>query len=287
MVETSYHVPVLVEPVITGLVQQPGGVYIDATLGGGGHTAALLAAGADHVIGLDQDPNALAAAASHLDPARVTLVATNFADYVPTQPVAGVLADIGVSSAQLDQAERGFSWRSTAPLDMRMNPEAEIDTAADWLNYRSEQNLVKIFSEYGEERFAKRIARQICEKRPLRTTTELADLIWQTVPPAARHGRIHPATRVFQALRIAVNDELGVLDRFLAQAPEWLVPGGHLAVISFHSLEDRRVKWALRQDERLEVITRKPIQATAAEIRVNPRSRSAKLRLAQRLAEAT
>lgn len=265
------------------------GRYLDATVGGGGHTLALIEAGARHVVALDQDVEALAAArerlAEYVEAPEVDLqfLHTNFADYKPSELFDGILADLGVSSPQLERPERGFSFRHDAPLDMRMNPKSGGETAADWVNYRDEWELVKIFSEYGEERFSKRIARQIVARRPFSSTTQLAEAIRESVPGKARYGRIHPATRVFQALRIAVNGELDVLDRFLATAPDWLRPTGRLAIISFHSLEDRRVKWGFRQDERLKVLTKKPLQASEAELRSNPRARSAKLRVAQRL----
>jgi 16S rRNA (cytosine1402-N4)-methyltransferase len=263
---------------------------IDCTLGGGGHSALLLEAhGNLGLTGLDQDPTARAAAAERLAPwrERVTIVATNFAAFTPEQPVQGVLADLGVSSPQLDRAERGFSFLSEGPIDMRMNPEAG-ETAAALLDRLEEGELADLLYQLGEERLSRRIARRLVAERASRpwqerTTAELAYAIAGCHPPKARHGRIHPATRSFQALRIAVNDELGVLERLLQQAPDWLVPGGLLAIISFHSLEDRRVKQAFLEDPRLERLTRKPITATVEEVEANPRSRSAKLRLARRV----
>ncbi|GAB4213227.1 MAG: 16S rRNA (cytosine(1402)-N(4))-methyltransferase RsmH [Synechococcales cyanobacterium] len=285
---TAYHVPVLVQEVLSGLTVQPG-VYLDCTVGGGGHTQALLSAGVEQVIGLDQDPAALAAAQESLAPwgSRVQLHHGNFADYQPDQSTTplfmGILADLGVSSAQLDRPERGFSFRQDGPLDMRMNPEQGGMTAADWVNHHAETELVEVFSRYGEEHFARRIARQIVQRRPFSRTLALAEVIWQAVPPAARHSRIHPATRVFQALRIVVNQELNALETLLSRAPDWLAPGGRMAIISFHSLEDRMVKWALRRDPRLTVVTSKPIIASDAECQANPRARSAKLRIAQKV----
>ena len=293
------HVPVLAEPLLAGfaelgelLAARPGGggTLIDCTLGGGGHSALLLQAHPGlRVEGLDQDPSARAAAAEHLAPFadRATIVATNFADVVPTQPAVAVLADLGVSSPQLDVAARGFSFRLPGPLDMRMNPEAG-ETAGELIDRLEEAELADLIYAYGEERLSRRIARRIQEQGPggdperPRDTAELAYLVAGCYPPQARRGRIHPATRTFQALRIAVNDELGVLDRLLAAAPDWLVPGGLLAIISFHSLEDRRVKTAFLADERLERITRKAIQASPEEAEANPRSRSARLRIARR-----
>jgi 16S rRNA (cytosine1402-N4)-methyltransferase len=277
--------------VLEGLADLPaGGVLLDCTLGGGGHSGLLLQAHPGlRLIGLDQDPSARAAAAEALAPyaERVQIVASNFADYAPSEPVAAVLADLGVSSPQLDVAARGFSFRLEGPLDMRMNPGAG-DTAGELIDRLEEGELADLIYGYGEERLSRRIARRIKEQGPWgepgqpRTTAELAYLIAGCFPPPARRGRIHPATRSFQALRIAVNDELGVLDRLLAAAPDWLLPGGLLAVISFHSLEDRRVKTAFASDERLQRVTRKALQASDVESAANPRARSAKLRIARR-----
>ncbi|MEB3201737.1 MAG: 16S rRNA (cytosine(1402)-N(4))-methyltransferase RsmH [Synechococcus sp.] len=284
--EAFDHLPVMAQPVLDTLAGLEG-LLIDCTLGGGGHSALLLQANPGlRVVGLDQDPSARAAAAEHLAPYgdRVRIVATNFADYSPAEPAAAVLADLGVSSPQLDRAERGFSFRLAGPLDMRMDPERG-ETAGELIDRLEETELADLIYAYGEERLSRRIARKIQEQGPWagRTTAELAYLVAGCYAPAARRGRIHPATRTFQALRIAVNDELGVLDRLLAAAPDWLVPGGLLALISFHSLEDRRVKTAFLADGRLERVTRKAIQATPAEAVANPRSRSARLRIARRL----
>jgi 16S rRNA (cytosine1402-N4)-methyltransferase len=234
---------------------------------------------------LDQDPSARAAAAEALAPFedRVQIVATNFAAFVPSEPVSAVLADLGVSSPQLDVPARGFSFRLDGPLDMRMNPLAG-ETAGALIDRLDETALADLIYGYGEERLSRRIARRIKEQGPWtgNTTAELAYLIAGCYPPAARRGRIHPATRTFQALRIAVNDELEVLDRLLAAAPDWLLPGGLFGVISFHSLEDRRVKTAFLRDERLERVTRKAVQASDDEIAANPRARSARWRVAKR-----
>ncbi|MBM5828097.1 MAG: 16S rRNA (cytosine(1402)-N(4))-methyltransferase RsmH [Cyanobacteria bacterium M_surface_7_m2_040] len=281
------HLPVLAEAVLAGFAElPPGGVLLDCTLGGGGHSSLLLQAHPGlRLIGLDQDPSARAAAAEVLAPYadRVTIVASNFADYTPDQAVAAVLADLGVSSPQLDVAARGFSFRLEGPLDMRMNPTAG-ETAGALIDRLEESELADLIYAYGEERLSRRIARRIKEQGPWagQTTAELAYLIAGCFPPHARRGRIHPATRSFQALRIAVNDELGVLERLLAAAPDWLLPGGLIAVISFHSLEDRRVKTAFASDERLQRVTRKAVQATEVESAANPRARSAKLRIARR-----
>jgi 16S rRNA (cytosine1402-N4)-methyltransferase len=215
----------------------------------------------------------------------VQIVATNFADYSPVEPVVAVLADLGVSSPQLDVAERGFSFRHDGPLDMRMNPAAG-ETVAELIERLEETELADLIYAYGEERLSRRIARRLkhdlAEQGSYSGTAALAYAVAGCYPPKARRGRIHPATRTFQALRIAVNDELGVLDRLLEAAPDWLLPGGLFGVISFHSLEDRRVKTAFVSDERLQRITRKAVQATAEEESLNPRSRSARLRLARR-----
>lgn len=281
---STYHQPVLATAVLAALQPKAGGLYLDATVGGGGHTALLLRAEPTcRVLAIDQDPMALAAAQEFLAPFgdRVQFWQGNFADLVVAEPMFdGILADLGVSSAQLDRPERGFSFRFDAPLDMRMNPHNPL-TAATVINHYSEQELADIFYEYGEERFARRIARQIVAQRPLHSTRELARLVAHCLRASPRQ-RIHPATRVFQALRIYVNQELAVLDRFLARSPHWLKPAGRIAVISFHSLEDRRVKQAWRAHPLLEVVTRKPIVADAAEVALNPRSRSAKLRIAAR-----
>jgi len=290
------HLPVLTDAVRQVFAALPAGAgeapprLIDATLGGGGHSALLLE---DHprleVIGLDQDATARAAAAARLAPwaDRLRIVATNFAAYSPDAPVHAVLADLGVSSPQLDRPERGFSFRAEGPIDMRMNPEAG-ETAAELLDRLEEGALADVLFQFGDERLSRRIARRLVAERDAkpwaeRCTSELAYTVAGCYPPKARRGRIHPATRSFQALRIAVNDELGCLERLLQRAPDWLLPGGVLAIISFHSLEDRLVKRAFLGDARLERITRRPVVADAAEAEANPRSRSAKLRLARRL----
>ncbi|MBD2531392.1 16S rRNA (cytosine(1402)-N(4))-methyltransferase RsmH [Nostoc flagelliforme FACHB-838] len=279
------HISVLGREVIEGLAVRPGGHYLDVTLGGGGHSRLILEAAADvRVTAIDQDEDALAAARKELAEFgdRIQFIYSNFADYeFPPNTFDGILADLGVSSYHLDQAERGFSFRQAANLDMRMDRGRSL-TAADVINNWDEAELADIFFKYGEERLSRRIARRIVERRPLHTTTELADAIASSVPPKYRYGRIHPATRVFQALRIVVNDELKSLETFLDKAPNALVPGGRIAIISFHSLEDRPVKHGLRNSPLLRVLTKKPIIAQEEEISQNPRSRSAKLRIAQK-----
>ena len=267
-------------------------LLIDCTLGGGGHSALLLEAHPHwQLIGLDQDSTARAVAADRLASYgdRVRIEAANFGAWAPPadQRAVVVLADLGVSSPQLDRAERGFSFRAEGPIDMRMNPDGG-ETAGELIDRVEEEELADLLFQFGEERLSRRIARRLVAERKAkpwreRNTSELAYAVAGCYPPKARHGRIHPATRSFQALRIAVNDELGALERLLERAPDWLEPGGLLAIISFHSLEDRRVKTAFLSDPRLERLTRKPLVADDAELEANPRSRSAKLRVARRL----
>lgn len=282
-----HHIPVLADQLIAGLEIKPGGNYLDCTVGGGGHSFLILEAAKDiQVVAIDRDLVAIAAAQEKLQPYanQVNFWHGNFSDYIPPRGILfdGVIADLGVSSAQLDNCDRGFSFRESGALDMRMDGSQET-TAADIINYSGETELANLIYQFGEEKLSRRIARTIVEQRPFQTTTQLAEAIARCVPKSYRYGRIHPATRVFQALRIAVNQELASLEKFLAQAPTWLKVGGNLGVISFHSLEDRPVKHTLRQDERLQVITKKPIVPTEAEMSANPRSRSAKLRFAQRI----
>ncbi|MBO1054243.1 MAG: 16S rRNA (cytosine(1402)-N(4))-methyltransferase RsmH [Dolichospermum sp. DET73] len=282
---TFSHIPVLSQEVITGLNIQPGGNYLDLTVGGGGHSRLILETAEDvKITAVDQDEDALKAAKENLSEFgdRVKFIHSNFANYQFIEnSYDGILADLGVSSYHLDNPERGFSFRNTANLDMRMNQQQSL-TAGDIINEWDEKELADIFFKYGEERLSRRIARRIIEKRPFDTTTELANAIAYSVPPKYRHGRIHPATRVFQALRIAVNDELKVLETLIEKAPNALIPGGRIAIISFHSLEDRPVKHGLRNSPLLRILTKKPIIATEEEIKQNPRSRSAKLRIAEK-----
>jgi len=282
-----HHISVLPTELIEGLAIKPGGQYLDVTLGGGGHTELILkAAAGTEVWGVDQDAVAIAAVQSRLsndvEANRLRLIHQNFAEFDPgEQKFDGIIADLGVSSVQFDVAERGFSFRNEAPLDMRMNQQQSL-TAAEIVNSWEEQELADLIYELGEERRSRRIARKILDNRPIETTTQLAYVVAGCFPPKQRHGRIHTATRTFQALRIAVNRELEVLDRLLEVAPDWLKPEGRIGIISFHSLEDRRVKHAFKPDQRLSVITKRPLTAGEAELKVNPRSRSAKLRIAQR-----
>ncbi|NCJ05492.1 16S rRNA (cytosine(1402)-N(4))-methyltransferase RsmH [Synechococcales cyanobacterium C] len=286
------HTPVMSEALIQGLALQAHGHYLDATVGGGGHSHLILSTLANtRVTALDRDAQALYAARQRLQAFgdRVQFWHGNFADYNPgNDRFDGILADLGVSSAQLDRPERGFSFRAEAPLDMRMD-QRQVLTAAELINHGSETELADIFFHYGEERYARRIARRIVARRPFTTTTELAAAIAaanrRPTDKSSRPPRIHPATRVFQALRIAVNQELTAVETFLQRAPDWLTTGGRIGIISFHSLEDRQVKHHFRADPRLKVLTKKPIIADPNEIFANPRSRSAKLRIAVRVAQ--
>jgi 16S rRNA (cytosine1402-N4)-methyltransferase len=299
----------MVREVLEGLAVVSGGRYIDCTVGLGGHAEAILEAGSPstRVLGLDLDPAALDLAQERLDRYgdRALLVEGNFSEVAEVAarngfaPADGVLFDLGVSSLQLDEAERGFSFRTEAPLDMRMSPKQEV-TAADIVNTYSRDDLADVIWRYGEERHSRRIARLIVENRPLRTTTELAHLVERAVGGARE--KIHPATRTFQALRIAVNKELESLETALRDACGLLGYGKRLAVISFHSLEDRMVKDFIRRESSdcicppttpvcrcghsatLRPVGRRPILPSAAEIAANPRSRSAKLRVAERIA---
>ena len=280
------HISVLHRELLAGLKVIPGGEYLDATVGGGGHSEQILSVDENiKVMAIDRDRDAIAAAKIRLAryyPQQIQFWHGNYADYQPQDLLFdGIVADLGVSSPQLDTPERGFSFRHSAPLDMRMDCTQSL-TAAEIINHWQEKQLADVFFQYGEERFSRRIARQILRERPFQTTTDLAEAIARAVPSKYRYGRINPATRVFQALRIAVNQELQSLERFLDRAPHWLKPGGIIAVISFHSLEDRIVKHRFRDCELLKVITKKPLVAQADEQKLNPRSRSAKLRLAQK-----
>lgn len=259
----------------------PGGRYLDCTVGGGGHSAMILSSPGTMVTAIDRDAMAIEAARRRLEEygERVTFWQGNFRDFIPLGLFDGVVADLGVSSAQLDRGERGFSFRQEAPLDMRMD-QSQTFTAHHIVNTYDEVALAGIIYHLGEERYSRRIARAIVQSRPIDTTTGLADVIAKAVPGVYRHSRIHCATRTFQALRIAVNQELESLEAWLKVVPSWLAPGGRLVIISFHSLEDRLVKNAFKQDERLTVITKKPIGAAEDP---NPRARSAKLRIAERV----
>lgn len=307
-----HHVSVLLEECIQGLAIKPDGIYVDGTLGGAGHSsriAAKLTTG--RLIGIDRDNVALEAAAERLRPFedRVTLVHANFCDMdqalqeLGIDKVDGILLDLGVSSPQLDDGQRGFSYMTDAPLDMRMNGEDTRD-ARQIVNTWSYEELKRILYDYGEERFAPRIAAAICRRReqaPIETTLELVDVIKSAMPASALREKQHPAKRSFQAIRIAVNDELGAVETVMKKAVPLLNPGGRLAVITFHSLEDRIVKNAMAEAAKgcicppsfpvcvcgkkpqVRIVTRKPIVSGEEELERNPRARSAKLRICEKL----
>lgn len=302
------HHPVLYQEIIHALRPHSAGRYVDATVGAGGHAWGILTASAPGglLLGLDLDPQALEIASQRLSAfeSRVTLLKASYTTLqaqlarLGWATVDGIVIDLGVSSMQIDTPERGFSFLMDGPLDMRFSP-AQTTSAADLVNTLPETELADLIFRYGEEKLSRRIARAIVQARPLRTTTELANLILKA--SGGRRERIHPATRTFQALRIAVNQELQSVEDFLPQAVQALAPGGHLAVISFHSLEDRIVKQYFRRESRdcicppeqpvctcghkasIIEINRHPIEATPDEAKTNPRSRSAKLRIIEKL----
>ncbi len=286
------HVPVLAEAVVHWLRPQPSGVYVDATVGAGGHAERILEACAPsgQLVAVDRDPQALEVARRRLAGFgdRVRFAHGDFADLgnllaeLGVAEVDGVLFDLGVSALQLERPERGFSFQLCGPLDMRMDP-AQPETAADLVNRLSERQLADLLRRYGEEPFARQIARAIVRRRPLRTTAELVEAVQAAVPRRRWPRRIHVATRTFQALRIATNRELESLQRALADLPRLLRPGGRVVVIAFHSLEDRLVKRAFQQDPRLRPLLRKPLRPSPEEVARNPRARSARLRAAERV----
>ncbi len=302
----SVHIPVLTDPIVEWLAPTAPGLLVDATLGLGGHASALLSAAPGfQLLGVDRDPEAVAEARRRLEPygRRFTIVTETF-DRIPELlaerelgPPSAILADLGCSSLQLDSPERGFSFSADGPLDMRMGSEGP--SASELVNSADEEELMDIFWRYGEERRSRAVARAIVRHRPLASTEELGRLV-ERVVPRRKGQKIHPATRVFQALRIAVNDELGQLERFIEPAVRSLRPGGRMAVIAFHSLEDRIVKHSFVRlqgrcscppdfpecrcdpEELVRVLTRSPIRPTDEEVRANPRSRSARLRVVER-----
>ena len=306
------HISVLLNECIDNLNIKPDGIYVDGTLGLGGHSyeiASRLTTG--RLIGIDRDPSAIERAGNRLKPFadRVTLVHGNFCDVATIlddlgiEAVDGMLFDLGVSSPQLDEIERGFSYMGDAPLDMRMNKN-DVMSAREVVNGYSEDQLNRIFWDYGEERYARRITAAIIKRRaqaPIETTLELVDIIKSALPAAALREKQHPAKRCFQAIRIAVNDELGAVEQMMNTAPDKLKAGGRLCVISFHSLEDRIVKLGVARRENgctcpreapictcgfvktLKSVSRKPILPGDEELEINPRSRSAKLRVAERV----
>ncbi len=286
------HVPVLYETVLEFLAPRDGGKYIDATLGAGGHAFGILekSSPTGRLLGLDADPASIVIAGKYLArfADRAMLVHTNFVNLQSIAqlnnflPADGIVLDLGISSMELADDRRGFSFNSAGALDMRFDPEDET-TASDLVNHLSEKELADLVYEYGEERASRRIARAIVYARPITTAAKLAAVIERAI---ARHGRIHPATRTFQALRIAVNREMERLESVLTQIAATLAPGGRVVVISYHSLEDRRVKNFFRESNELKVLTKHPLQPSDEEIAANPRSRSAKLRVAERLASS-
>jgi 16S rRNA (cytosine1402-N4)-methyltransferase len=306
----SLHTSVLLEETLHFLSVLSGKTYVDATLGMGGHAQAILETPETKLIGIDQDEDAIRLAGKRLERFgdRVKLVKSNFSaikeilSTLQIEKIDGLIVDLGVSSLQLDSEERGFSFRSDAPLDMRMD-RGGGDTAADLLAELSEEDIANIVYRFGEERFSRRIARRIVERRkagePVTTTKQLAELVERSVKRSPK-DKIHPATRTFQALRIAVNREIEILEDFINDAVDVLSPGGRLVVISFHSLEDRIVKQTFQKlagkclcppripqcvcgaAKKIEILTRKPVIAGDSEIDENPRARSAKLRAAQR-----
>jgi 16S rRNA (cytosine1402-N4)-methyltransferase len=306
------HTPVMLAECLEYLALRPGATCVDGTLGLGGHSLAILEriGPQGRLIGLDRDPEALRRAEARLREAcerwgwsacPLTLVHSDFRflrsalHQAGVERIDGLLLDLGVSSMQLDLPERGFSFRESGPLDLRMDPGVE-ETAADLVNHLPESELARILWELGEERYSRRIARRIVERRPLRTTQDLVDAVWGAYPPGERHGRLHPATRTFQALRIAVNRELEAIEPALMSAVEHLAPGGRIVVLAYHSLEDRRVKrtfeylsgrcrcppeipvCACGATERVRILTRKPVEPSSGEVERNPRARSARLR---------
>lgn len=304
---SGYHTPVMLTEILEWLNPQPGQFFLDGTAGGGGHTRALAQRVAPHgrVLAIDQDGEALAECLKTLAELPVTLWRGNFSQLRQAQaeaklePLQGILLDLGVSSHQLDTAERGFALRYVGPLDMRMNTDSEQETAAELLNRLPETEIARLLFEYGEETRSRRIAAEIVKARPLSTTEDLVDCLRRAMPFRTRPGEIHPATKTFQAIRIAVNAELDVLEQGLSAAVEALAPGGRLAVLSYHSLEDRIVKTRFNAlsgkregsdlpdlgpepVQQIEILTKKPLAPSELEVRNNPRARSAKLRVAQK-----
>ncbi len=290
MSDKTVHIPVMLEEILEWLAPQPGQVLVDGTLGGGGHTRELAkrVAPDGRVISLDRDPAAITRAEETLKGMCVTLAERNFCDLpdvlaeIGVPQVDGVMLDLGLSSDQLADDARGFSFHSEGPLDLRFNTE-EGRPAYELLATMRENHLADLIFEYGEERYSRRIARKIVETRrtePIRTAKQLAELVRKCVP-FSRHETIDRATRTFQALRIAVNREMESLEKILKRLPEYVRPGGRVAILSFHSLEDRRVKEAFRDDPRYHPLTKKPILPKEDEIARNPRSRSVKLRVAE------
>jgi len=291
----SVHIPVLLHEVVQWLEPEAGAVLVDGTMGGGGHTRALaeLVGAGGRVVSLDRDGDAIERTRRTLGNLPVTIVQANFANLpevleeVQIERVDGVILDLGLSSDQLADENRGFSFSADGPLDLRFDPERG-EPASRLVNRLKAEHLADLIYAYGEERHSRRIARAIVERRrrePIETAGQLAEIVRRAIPGPRKKGQIDPATRTFQALRIAVNEELKSLEIALRRIPDCIHVGGRLGIISFHSLEDRRVKEAFRDDGRLEVLTKKPIRPGEEECRLNPRSRSAKFRVA-RIAES-
>lgn len=290
------HIPVLLKEVIKFLAVKPNKLYIDTTVGGGGHSEAIIKK-RGRVLGIDMDPKALEMArkrlASACPPGAFALAHGNFANLAEIakkegfKPVSGILFDLGISTYQLEDPSRGFSFGAEAPLDMRMDPNLKV-TAKDLINVLNEGELYELFTKLGEEHYSRPIARAICRARrikPIETCNQLVQIILRARPKRGQYDRTHPATRVFQALRIAVNDELNNLKEALPQAVDLLEPGGRLVVLSFHSLEDRIVKNFFKEGSEkgtLKILTKKPIRPTREEVEKNPRARSGKLRAAEK-----
>ena len=291
-VSMTVHIPVLPNEVLAALDPQPGSVFVDGTLGGGGHTQLVLErlGESGRVLGFDRDPAAVAETTQRISDSRLTAVVSNYADITEELAVLNIdrvdsiLLDLGLSSDQLADRDRGFSFHTDGPLDLRFNP-LEGEPASRLVNRLSEKHLADLIYEFGEERFSRRIARKIVAVRhqdKIESSQQLAKIIRSCVPRSKNHS-IDPATRTFQALRIAVNEELKWLHVAMERLPRLLASGGRIVVISFHSLEDRIVKRAFADNSELKVLTRKPLQASPAELETNPRSRSAKLRVAERI----
>ena len=295
----TIHVPVMPQEVTEWLRPQDSGettstrMFVDGTLGGGGHTRLLAALVGEHgrVLSVDRDPDAVQRAEVTLQGLPILVAQSSYADIpeildqLEIDVVDGILIDLGLSSDQLEDPARGFSFNMDGPLDLRFDPTIG-KSAAQFLQRIGPDDLANVIYQYGEERYSRRVARAICErqrKRPIERADELADIVRRSLPAAARNQKIHPATRTFQALRIAVNEELKQLEIALRRLPERLRPGARIVIISFHSLEDRMVKRAFQADARLTVLTRKPLTPSEAERAENPRSRSAKLRVAERV----
>jgi 16S rRNA (cytosine1402-N4)-methyltransferase len=288
----TIHIPVLPAEVIEGMNPQPGHTVVDGTLGGGGHARELLdrIGPTGRLLGFDRDPGAVEETAERIDDANATLITSNYSNIpeylvdLGIETVNSILLDLGLSSDQLADRDRGFSFQSDGPLDLRFNPMAG-ESAAKLVNRLSEKHLADLIYQFGEERYSRRVARKIVKLRhenKIETASQLASIVRSCIPKTKGQS-IDPATRTFQALRIAVNEELKWLKSAMNRLPDLLAPGGRIALISFHSLEDRIVKQALNQNDSLKVLTKKPIQASDEELDANPRSRSAKLRVAEKL----